>query len=621
MEYFEGDQASLFPGADIESRFRENDELRYSLRSAKAALGDHLRTSHLVSADYWPSGLPGDLPSGKFPGGSVRPTVESPLVGQSDVFHIETGLARYGQVPQWLDLKHAGVRTGDGARTVDPGAPAPALRLHHDWSIYSKLQNAVPRNRPESPYSALTSTEQQLQWKLSVLPTFNSGAKEAVMGLEVTDLNEAFFYSNDDYWLGRSLTTADFSSPLYGPVFLMARYSSVDPEEFIEDGLGEMPSYKYTAWLLGQRFGSRKRAYIHHVHKTYLQPLVEEAQLMFGDDLGRTASYRFRGEGQTVNHQVLTYNFVVERHREALLWSYLIARVDKDGDGVYSPEELEAAFSDLGVSSKPGGNTSVSLPVRDTLLESTIKHSLGESRFPTPKETKYYFSSQDGYALAELTAARKLDNSWPDYSERTGASAKQEDGPAATFQWAACWNTGKEWTPVTLFKHMAFSKTDCGDYLVTLLVALSGRKGLSAFLPHEDGLFPAQHAADPVLRTETTPHLPLNERWQDGNFTLDAVAHNTGWAGLSRRLFAMLLIQRYAYTMGSAPLKFDMITTPKSAKETFDRYKQKGRETNSFLAINDDMTGNEVRETQQLFKAWMEEMWPVEQFGLPYERT
>lgn len=621
---FEGadQEATFFPGADVESRFRETDELRYSLRSAKAALGDHLRTSHLVSADYWPSGLPGDLPSGRLAGGrAVPPTVEIPGVGQSDVFHIETGLARHGQVPQWLDLRHPGVKTGDGARAVDRRSPPPALRVHHDWSIYSRLENAVPRNRPESPYSALASTEQQLQWKLSVLPTFNSGAKEAAMGLEVTDLAEAFFYSNDDYWMGGNLTTADFSSPLYGPVFFTARYSMVDPVEYIEDGLGEMPSYKYTAWLLGQRFGSRKRSYIHHVHKTYVKPLVEEAQLMFGDELGRTASYRFRGEGQTVNHQLLTYNFVIERHREALLWSYLVARIDKNADGVYSSEELEAAFGDLGLSSKPRVATNVSLPVRDTLLDSTIKHSFSESRFPEPGEAKYVFSSQDGYALAELKAARKFDNSWPDYSEPTGANAGKEDEPAATFQWDTCWHTGQKWTPVKLFKHMAFANTDCGDYLVTLLVALSGRKGLSAFLPHEDAVFPAQDAPDPVLRTETTPHLPLNERWQDGDFSLAAVARNTGWAGLSSRLFAMMLIQRYAYTMGMVPLKFDMITTLKSAKETFDRYKEKGRGTYPFLAINDDMTGDEVRETQVLFLDWMEDMWPAEQYGLPYERT
>lgn len=620
LEFFGNDNTTSkpFPGANIDSRFRENDELRYSLRSAKAALGDYLRTSHIVSADYWPSGLPDDLASGKISGHPAKLTVEDEKVGQSDVFHIENGLMRHGQVPQWIDLHHPSVRVGDEARVIDQEAPAPALRIHHDWSIYSRLRNIVPETG-EAP--DLSTPAEAIEWKLGVLPTFNSGAKEASMGRSVTDLSDAFFYSNDDYYLGRNLTTADFSSPLYGPVFLVARYSMVEPVEHQENGLGEYPSYKYTAWLLGQRFGSRKRSYIHHVHKTYIRPLVQESQLMFGDELDRTAAQRFRGEGRTVNNQLLTYNFVIERHREALLWSYFVARIDKDGDGVYSDDELEEAFSDLGLASNtPVSMVDVPLPIRDTLLQTTLKQNFGAGHFSLPKEATYVFSSQDGYALADLNVTRRFDDAWPNYSEETHSPANNEDHPVATIDWESCWGPEEKRNPVMLFRRMAFVKPECGDFLITLLVALSGRRGLSAFLPHDSTLFP--EISSTVDRTQTTPHLPLNDRWQDGDFSLSGVARNTGWAGLSRRIFAMLLIQRYAYTIGSARLKFDMLTTVKSGKETFENFRKAGgREAHPFIGINDDMHEKEVMEISALFQDWMEEMWPAKQFGLPFERT
>lgn len=624
LEFFANDSSAPskpFPGANIDSRFRENDELRYSLRSAKAALGDYLRTSHIVSADYWPSGLPDDLASGNTSEQTEERTVEKEGVGQSDIFHVENGLMKYGQVPQWIDLQHPGVRVGDEARIVDEDASAPAVRIHHDWSIYSRLQNVVPETG-EAP-DPLTPDE-AVKWKLSVLPTFNSGAKEASMGLNVTDLSDVFFYSNDDYYLGRNLSTADFASPLYGPVFLIARLSTVDAIEKPEDGLGEYPSYKYTAWLLGQRFGARKRSYIHHVHKIYIRPLVLESQLMFGDELGRTAAQRFRGGGRLVNNQLMSYNFIIERHREALLWSYFVARVDKDGDGVYSDDELSQAFSDLGIASEAAISTlDVPLPVRDTLHQTTIKQNFGDAHFSLPKQVKYVFSSQDGYALAELNLTQKFDNAWPDYSEMAHSPADNENPPVATMDWKNCWVPEMRRDPVQLLRHMAFEKPECGDQLVTLLVARSGRRGLSAFLPAEGTHLPEASGSGAAPRKPATPapHLPLSDRWQDGDFTLQGVARSTGWAGFPRRLFAMLLIQRYAYTIGSTPLKFDMLTTAKSAVEIFENFRKAGgRKAHPLFGINDDMTDKEVEEASGLLQKWMEEMWPAEQFRLPFER-
>lgn len=530
--------------------------------------------------------------------------------GQTDAFHVETGLVRYGQVPQWLDLANPEVRVGDEARTIDMDRQAPELRMHHDWSTYSQLKNLSA----ETELLVQPSEEELLAWKLRVLPTFNSMAMEASLGVNVTDLNDAFFYNCDDFYLGRNLTTADFSSPLYGPVFHIDHNTKIQPVQHQANELGEHPSLRYTAWLLGQRFGERVRNYILHITKSHIRPLNQEAQLMFGGELTHTAGERFRGGAQLVNNHLLMYNFVMERHREALLWSYFVARVDEDGDGFYSDTELEGAWSDLGLDTTM--NLTITLPIRDTLLEDVIHQNLNESHFPVPQETKYTVSSQDGYALLDLNPMKKTSEGWPAYDENSKETDNGADGGDGLLN---CWDSESGRDVLGLFKHVAFEEPKCGDFFIALLVSQSGRRGLSAFLPHESLSLPRVEAV--VDKTETTPHLPLHDRWQVCDFSLEATARNTGWSGLSRRTFAMLLIQRYAYTVGTSANTFQMLTSFQSAQSVLNGLtKSGGSRAYAFMAINDDMAGPNVDKEQELFQDWMEKTWPSESFKLPYER-
>lgn len=615
-EHFSKDPVSpmFFPDAGTAARFRSSDELRYSLRSARAALGSFLRTSHIISTDFWPSGVPDDKSSGNKADDTLPAFVTVTESTQSDTFHVETGLVRYGQVPQWLDLEDPSVKVGDEARRIDEQGPAPDLRMHHDWSTYTMLKKIAD----ETEAMSQPNEEELLEWKLRVLPTFNSMAMEASLGLNVTDLNDAFFYNCDDFYLGRNLTTADFSSPLYGPVFHIDHNTKVRPVEHQDNELGEHPSLRYSAWLLGERFGQRWRNYINHITKMHMRPLNQEASLMFGDELKKTAGQRFRGGAQLVNNHMLMYNFVIERHREALLWSYFVARVDRDGDGFYSDEELDGAWSDLGLDA--GMNLTVSLPVRDTLHQDVINHNLNASQFSVPQETEYVVSSQDGYALLDLHPMRKTKEGWPAYDrepDETGDAKDEEDDDENLLN---CWDTETGRDSVALFKHIAFEQPKCGDFLVALLVAQSGRRGLSAFLPHEGAALPL--VENMVDKSETTPHLPLHARWQDGDFTLESVTRNTGWSGMPRRIFAMSMIQRYAYTIGTSPNTFQMLTSMQSAVKTLQGItKAGGSRAYAFMAINDDMAGPKVEEEQEMFKKWMEKTWPSTQFKLSYEKA
>lgn len=602
----------LFPDSGTAARFRSSDELRYSLRSARAALGSFLRTSHVISTDFWPSGVPNDKSSGSTHQDTLPAFVTVTEDTQSDAFHVETGLIRYGQVPQWLDLEHHSVRVGDKARQINATGPAPDLRMHHDWNTYTMLKKIAD----ETEAMSQPNEEELLAWKLRVLPTFNSMAMEASLGLNVTDLSDAFFYNCDDFYLGRNLSTADFSSPLYGPVFHIDHNTKVRPVEHQDNELGEHPSLRYSAWLLGERFGQRWRNYINHITKMHLRPLNQEAQLMFGDELKKTAGERFRGGAQLVNNHMLIYNFIMERHREALLWSYFVARVDQDGDGVYSDEELDGAWADLGLDA--GMNLTVSLPVRDTLHQDVINENLNVSQFSVPQETEYVVSSQDGYALLDLHPMRKTGEGWPAYDrepDETGDTKSEDDDEDLL----NCWDTETGRDSVALFKHVAFEEPKCGDFLVAMLVAQSGRRGLSAFLPYEGASLPL--VENLVDKSETVPHLPLNDRWQDGDFTLEGVTRNTGWSGMPRRIFAMSMIQRYAYTIGRSPNTFQMLTSIQSARNTLQGIsKAGGSRAYAFMAINDDMAGPDVEEEQKMFQEWMEETWPSAQFKLSYER-
>lgn len=139
------------------NRFRDSDEvsravlrvslgltlrqLRFSLRSARAAFGDALGTQHVVSTDFWPSGLPrADVDDGlelcdsdayqqAFLEWAEDATQDEAHPGaslQKVVLRDSGGLVRHGQVPQWLNLSSSGVQLPAGRRTGE----APLLSLH-----------------------------------------------------------------------------------------------------------------------------------------------------------------------------------------------------------------------------------------------------------------------------------------------------------------------------------------------------------------------------------------------------------------------------------------------------------------------------------------------------------
>jgi hypothetical protein len=151
------------------------------------------------------------------------------------------------------------------------------------------------------------------------------------------------------------LPPSAFHTALYGPVF------RIDPGLLVggdssgsADGGGEWRSLGWSAHLLSAchtylylshptvqltfstitldgRFGTRKRPYMHHNARALSLPLMHEAALAFGAEFAATPLSQFRGSHTVagefeVNTIFLSTHYVIERHREALLWAWVVAK-------------------------------------------------------------------------------------------------------------------------------------------------------------------------------------------------------------------------------------------------------------------------------------------------------
>ncbi|KAJ6629468.1 hypothetical protein B0H10DRAFT_2208855 [Mycena sp. CBHHK59/15] len=263
------------------ARFRQHDELRYSLWSAFQNTKTWKDSVwHVVTAD----------------------------VPDPEAFDDNQ---RLGLVPQWLDIECSWARGANGE---------PPVYLYHDSEVFHLTSS--PGHVP--------SLEEVETWRNAVLPTFNSMAVESQLPhLDPEVVSENIVYLNDNQFLTLPLPPSAFHSPLYGPVFRLDTFFMIqgDPSGDAPGG-GEWCSLGWSAHILNQRFGSRARAYVRHNARSFSLPLMHEAALTFGEYFALTPMSQFRsahdvGGEFEVNTIFSATHFVMEWHREALLWSHL----------------------------------------------------------------------------------------------------------------------------------------------------------------------------------------------------------------------------------------------------------------------------------------------------------
>ncbi|KAJ7454666.1 hypothetical protein FB451DRAFT_1278896 [Mycena latifolia] len=449
----------------------------------------------------------------------------------ADVAADDTAELRLGSVPTWLDLNQsAGVQV-----------------LHHS-DVFRV---------PESLLPSQTDVERQgHDWRDRNVPSFNSLAIESQLA-NIPELAPTIFYLNDDCFLLKPLSAGDFETPLYGPVFRIQFDLGVKsrPPGSVRMGIdkeGEWPALEYTNWLLDQRFGKRERRYLHHVAKVLPAPIMREVAAVWADEVAKTAETRFRGQGSQVNLVFLTTWYTIEKHRESLLYSFLMLRADADADGVFSPAERKTLTAGL--------ERKIPIAMREGGSAHWVELNLQRAGVGAPKETKYDWLSSDGYPVT--------------HTVRSGSAAH------CTMDVDACFAPG---TALDVFRRVAFEKPECGDCLIAHLINRSGAVGLAAFLPP-----PGAPSAPPP------PTPPLAKRWQDVTFS----------AGMGRE-FAVNSIQRYTYVIGSSPIQFlalrrgwDTTHLPNVSSPI------------AFLAVNDDVrNSNAVEALDRQIERWYAHRW------------
>ncbi|KAJ7020020.1 hypothetical protein C8F04DRAFT_1145945 [Mycena alexandri] len=513
------------------ARFRQHDELRYSMRSAFANTKSWKHSVwHVVTAD----------------------------VPDPDAFD---DAERLGLVPQWLDVETAWA----GGKNAEP-----PVYLYHDSELFRLT--SLPGHTP--------TIEEVDRWRNTVLPTFNSMAVESQLPhLDPEIVSENIIYFNDDQFLMLPLPPSAFHSTLYGPVFRLYPGFMIEADTSGNaPGGGEWRSLGWSAHILNQRFGTRGRAYIGHNARSFSLPLMHEAALTFGDYFALTPMSQFRGSHDVggefeVNTIFTATHFVMERHREALLWSWTVAKWGRVADGMLDEELKAAMWLELGAeddqdefrrnSSMRTSNDDVALNMRAAGLEQP------QSDIPEERaNTTYLFVSLDGYT--------------PNYTNRP-----QEGGLSRN----ECIGRDKE-TAWGVFRRLAVDKPHCGDAVITALTNTAPH-GLSIFLPpHTSSALAPVHAVLPLIMPSTAPPLPENPR-----------------------AFALRLIHRYAYVIAETPSAFFGVETADQGRVYFSWL----HADTALLCVNDDLYDDALNVTRgdNMMRQSFRTLWPD---SLSYEK-
>lgn len=301
------------------------------------------------------------------------------------------------------------------------------------------------------------------------LPSFDSLTIENQLYNTKSETDRMFALS-DDMILGKPHSASDLYSPLFGPTlgFKTNAYNTLQPPtEKDADRFGEKPFLIYTSWLLNRRFGARKRRGQVHFGHSLSRSITKEAITSFPGPAMRSAYQRFRGEtGFQLYSWYVVFHYTMERHREALLWSYIMLRSDVDDDGYLDWSERQRIVRDLaegmGNDSPETFRRRIFYQVGSLLEQAGLK--------PPIVNTDILWTSLDGPVhTQDLDCdAFDLENCLaPGFS----MSFSDEEARSPVFSAA------------TIFNRVARESPRCGDCLIKLVLNRR-RAGLGPLLPH-----------------------------------------------------------------------------------------------------------------------------------------
>ncbi|KAJ7028293.1 hypothetical protein C8F04DRAFT_1119547 [Mycena alexandri] len=592
------------------ARFREHDELRYSLRAARNAtsLWSGSTTFHIVSGDVAHLNLP--LHSHSVVG-------EDSEAGEDE--HEQQ--QRLGLVPQWLDLKCA---LGGGARqrvgeedlagdAVEggygehqgeqpqsrPGSNSePQIRFHHHSALFrlsSTPETPLNQNATQAPRNAT-------QWLNLTVPSFNSFAIESQLAhLNPDEVSDQIIALNDDQFLTRPFPPHAFHSPLYGPVFRLGELLVDADPRGEEDGGGEWRALHWTAWVLDQRFGARKRPYVLHYARALSLPLLHELALALPTFFDFTPLSRFRGmhavKGEfEVNTIFAATHYIVERHREALLWSWVVGKwgggpgrdeSSPNQAGILDRNKKRGMWAELGGAH---GRDTVTLRRRERGAAYDMEVNLFMAGLLADDEDE----AGDGLKDAETTFMWLSIDGYSASYRGVSASTVIRRSECIVDRVEDAWD---------MFRRVVKEKPACGDKIIAALMRTSTR-GLSVFLPPPSAPSKPSPNSNSTARPDRPPlsHqnpliLPLTFPPRAPPFPADP------------RVFAVRLLMRYAYAVAETPSIFMSLKSAAQTKRLLtgaDRDEKAG-----FLCVNDDLpdAGDEGEKADGMLRRWFEGRW------------
>lgn len=270
--------------------------------------------------------------------------------------------------------------------------------------------------------------------------------------------------------LGKSHAASDLYSPLFGPTlgFKDNAYNTLQPPTSKDaERFGEKPFLIYTSWLLNRRFGARKRKGQVHFGHSLSRNISREAITSFPRPALRSAAQRFRGEtGFQLYSWFMIFHYTIERHREALLWSYIMLRSDTDDDGYLSWPERRRILRDI-----EEGMRNESPELFRARMFYHVGESLEQAGLERPRvNTDILWTSLDG-----PVAIKDLDCDTFDTEDclAPGFSVPTSDSGAR----------GPLFSSAAIFDRVARETPRCGDCLLKLVLNRR-RAGLGPLLPH-----------------------------------------------------------------------------------------------------------------------------------------
>lgn len=345
------------------------------------------------------------------------------------------------------------------------------------------------------------------------------------------------------------MRSTDFHSKLYGPVIRL------DPDIKLAVSAQIPKQHKVTQWtglqnanhLLSTRFPSRSRNYQHHVPKTLTRASLDETAVIWADEIAQMALSGFQGS-RDVDVPWLATWLGIERWREALLWSWTVAKM-----GEWGAEQRRCTLELLGVNDLAGQVAMVSVSERESLL--AIGEVFRVANWPEPLRTTYTFcellalvnlmiASMDGHLEPPRYTTYKPKSCSIDMDRCFGPSFADPSAVEPADE---------------LFKRLAFERPECGDCLIKALVSASGPRGLEAFLPSHNKVIP-----QPTKPTKSgdEPSLPLTKDWRSANFSIENLVRlgQDSWPGepaaasgsVDLRRWCIKLLTRYAYVTGES---------------------------------------------------------------------